>query len=72
MATPISPRAALSAAIRLVNVEFARLDPVQQSKVQIVTDDALDAALADDRDQALAEVERWRDAQLAAIEAATR
>lgn len=71
--TPFRPRASYAAAIRVVNVAHGRLTPEQQSRVEVVDDTALNAALlGDDDDRAFAAVEDWKMRQLAAIEEAAR
>jgi hypothetical protein len=66
--TPPTIRAELARAIRVVNVAFNRLDANQQARVRLIPDGPLDAALlGEDRNKARAQIERWRDRQLAAI-----
>lgn len=71
--TPPTVRAELAAAIRRVNAAFNRLSGAERERVHLVADAPLEAALlGEDRTKALAQIECWRDRQLAAIEEATR
>lgn len=66
--SPPTTRAELAAAIRAVNVAYARLNPDQQNRVHLIADAPLDAALlSGDRTKALAQIECWKARQLAAI-----
>jgi hypothetical protein len=71
--TPPTIRAELATAIRVVNAAFNRLDADEQARVHFTADAPLDAALlGEDRAKALAQIESWRDCQLAAIAEAAR
>jgi hypothetical protein len=70
MSPPIL-RAELARAVRVVNVAYERMTPDEQNRVHVVTDELLDRAIvAGDRFKALAQIECWRDRQLAAIDEA--
>jgi hypothetical protein len=61
-------RSELAAAVRSVNAAYYRLDPDEQNRVHLACDRPLDEALLDgDRAKALAQIEAWRDRQLADI-----
>jgi hypothetical protein len=66
--SPPTLRAELAAAVRRVNAAFNGLDPDAQERVHMACDRPLDQALlSGDRTKAIAEIEAWRDRQLADI-----
>lgn len=66
-----STRSILATAIRRVNAAFNRLDPMEQARVHLVGDQAVDAAILDgSRQRAIAEIEAWELRQLAEIQRA--
>lgn len=66
--SPPTLRAELAAAIRKVNAAYSRLTPDQRTRVSLVADGPLDSALlSGSHAKALAQIETWRDRQLAAI-----
>lgn len=66
--TPPTIRTELATAVRRVNAAFNRLSRSEQERVHLIADAPLDVAvLSEDRTKALAQIECWRDRQLAAI-----
>ncbi len=71
--TAVSLRTELATAVQFVNAAYASLAPDKRASVSVVADDALEAALrSEDHRKGLAQIEAWRDRQLAAIKEAAR
>ena len=72
MGTPTTPRAELAAAIRAINVALRRMPESARSQIDPRTEpveaEVNAAALAGDRDRALAAIRAWRGSWLDRIE----
>jgi hypothetical protein len=68
-----SVRAELARAIRIVNLDYAKLSEGQQAQVEMIDLDPVDVAIkSGEDDHALAVVADWSHRQLEAIRAASR